>query len=170
MTLGPYFAAAYEHEQLAVMGGSTLRILVDSVVTNGQMLIMRNDAARGSAVPVHVHQQEDEVFLLLAGALTVWAGEQQRHFSGGDVAFLPRGVPHTYLVTSVTASILQVMAPGGVEQAFRRVGWDLRTAQPDDWAFVPEALATALAKVGCMILGPPPSSPSDNPIATQNRS
>jgi hypothetical protein len=54
MTLGAYFAAAGEHQQLAWMGGSTLEVLVDSAVSNGQVLIMQTSTARGSGVPVHV--------------------------------------------------------------------------------------------------------------------
>ena len=52
MTLGAYFAAAAEHQQLAWMGGSTLEVLVDSAVSNGQVLIMRSNTTRGSGVPV----------------------------------------------------------------------------------------------------------------------
>lgn len=37
MTLSAYFAAAGEHQQLAWMSGSTLEILVDSAVSNGQV-------------------------------------------------------------------------------------------------------------------------------------
>ncbi len=170
MTLNAYFAAVGEHQQLAWMSGSTLEILVDSAVSNGQVLIMRSDTARGNGVPVHVHQREDEIFLLLNGALTVWAGDQRRELSGGGVAVLPKGVPHTYFVTSQTATILEVIAPGGLEQAFREAGWDLRTPPPDGWACTPDAVATAMAKAGCTILGPPPSSARDNPIATQSQS
>ena len=171
MTLSAYFAAAGEHQQLAWMSGSTLEVLVDSAVSNGQVLIMRSDTARGSGVPIHVHQREDEIFLLLNGALTVWAGDQRRELSGGGgVAFLPKGVPHTYFVTSQTATILEVIAPGGLEQAFREAGWDLRTRPPDGWACTPDAVATAMVKVGCTILGPPPSSARDNPIATRGQS
>ncbi len=169
MTLGAYFAAAAEHQRLAWMGGSTLEILVDSAVSNGQVLIMRSNTTRGGGVPVHVHQREDEIFLLLNGALTVWAGDQRRELSGGGVAVLPRGVPHTYLVTSDTATILEVIAPGGLEQAFREAGWDLRNPPPEDWACTPDAVAAAMAKVGCTILGPPPSSPGDNPIAIHSQ-
>ena len=85
------------------------------------------------------------------------------------MAFLPRGVPHTYLVTSDIATILEVIAPGGLEQAFREAGWDLRNPPPDHWACTPDAVATAMAKVGCTILGPPPSSPGDNPIALHSQ-
>jgi quercetin dioxygenase-like cupin family protein len=165
MTLGAYFAAAGEHQQLAWMSGSTLEILVDSAVSNGRVLIMRSDTARGNGVPVHVHRREDEIFLLLEGALTVWAGDQQRELTACGVAFLPKGVPHTYFVTSETASILEVIAPGGLEQAFREAGWDRRTPPPEGWAPTPDAVATAMAKAGCTILGPPPGSSADNPIA-----
>ena len=157
MTLSAYFATAAEHEQLAWIGGSTLEILVDSAASNGQVLIMRSNTTRGSAVPVHVHQREDEIFLLLHGTLLVWAGDQRRELRDGGVALLPKDVPHTYLVTSPTATILEVIAPGGLEQAFREAGWDLRTPPPDGWACTPGAVATAMAKVGCTILGPPPS-------------
>lgn len=71
MTLGAYFAAADEHQELGWMGGSTLEILVDSAVSSGRVLIMRSDTTRGSGGPVHVHQREDEIFVLLEGALTV---------------------------------------------------------------------------------------------------
>jgi hypothetical protein len=64
MTLSAYFATAAEHEQLAWMSGSTLEILVDSAASNGQVLIMRSNTTRGSGVPVHVHQREDEIFVL----------------------------------------------------------------------------------------------------------
>lgn len=47
MTLGTYFAAESEHEQLAWMAGSALEILVDSAVSGGRVLIMRNDATPG---------------------------------------------------------------------------------------------------------------------------
>jgi len=169
MTLDAYFAAAGKHEQLAWMNGSTLEILVDSAVSDGRMLIMRSDTVRGSGVPVHVHQREDEIFLLLDGALTVWAGHQRRQLSGGGVAFLPKGIPHTYFVTSHTACILEVIAPGGLEQAFREAGWDMRTPPPEGWACTPGGVATAMAKVGCTILGPPPASSDGNPVGTPSQ-
>lgn len=170
MTLGAYFAGADEHQQLAWISGSILEILVDSAVSDGRLLIMRSDTTRGSGVPVHIHQREDEIFVLLDGAITVWAGDQRRELSGGGVALLPRGIPHTYFVTSQTASILEVIAPGGLEQAFREAGWDLHTPPPEAWACTPDAVAAAMAKADCTILGPPPGSSGGNPITAPSRS
>ncbi len=164
MTLGAYFAAAGEHQELAWMNGSSLEVLVDSATSGGQVLIMRSDSGQGNGVPVHVHQREDEIFLLLDGTLTTWAGDQRRDLTAGGVAVLPRGTPHTYLVTSPKATILEVIAPGGLEQAFREAGWDLRTPPPDGWACTPAAVSAAMAKVGCTILGPPPRRADEDPI------
>ena len=39
MTLSAYFASPGEHQKLAWMSGSILEVLVDSAVSNGQVLI-----------------------------------------------------------------------------------------------------------------------------------
>src|ERR1700759_1240423 len=155
MTLGAYFASAGEHQKLAWIKDSSLEILVDSAASGGQVLIMRSDTEQGHGVPVHVHQREDEIFLLLNGTLTVWAGDQRRDLATGSVAVLPKGNPHTYFVTSPTATIQEVLPPGGCEQVFRDAGWDRSTPQPDGWACTPDAVTTSMAKAGCTILGPP---------------
>ena len=45
MTLSAYFAAAAEHQQLAWMNDTILEVLVDSAVSDGQVLIMRSATA-----------------------------------------------------------------------------------------------------------------------------
>jgi hypothetical protein len=89
--------------------------------------------------------------------------------AAGGVAVLPKGVPHTYFVASDTATVVEVITPRGLEQAFREAGWDLRAPLPDGWACMPDTVAAAMAKVGCTILGPPPGSPGDDPIGTRSR-
>jgi hypothetical protein len=51
MTLSAYFAAPAEHQQLAWMNDTILEVLVDSAVSDGQVLIMRSVAARGTRFP-----------------------------------------------------------------------------------------------------------------------
>jgi quercetin dioxygenase-like cupin family protein len=163
MTLNAYIAQAEEHQQLAWMGTSTLDVLVDSAVTNGQVLIMAAQSSRGSGVPVHVHRGEDEVFVLLEGSLIVWVGHERIELRAGGVAFLPRKVPHAYVVTSETARILEVITPGGLEEAFREAGWDMSEPRPADWSCTPAAVSQAMARAGCEILGRPMTE-EDGPI------
>jgi quercetin dioxygenase-like cupin family protein len=157
VTLGPYVAQAEEHEALAWIGPSSLRILVGSALTEGRLLIMTAESAQGSGAPVHVHSHEDEVFVLLEGTIVVWVGTERRELWPGAVAVLPRNIPHAYTVTSPTAKILEIVTPGRLEAAFREAGWNMRQAMPEDWWCDPAVVAQAMAKFDCQVLGPPPS-------------
>jgi hypothetical protein len=60
---------------------------------------------------------------VLEGEGIFWAGDQRWQLISGDTAFLPRGVPHTYLFTSDTAEVNTVCNPAGMEEFFRAAGW-----------------------------------------------
>jgi hypothetical protein len=64
----PYLAQAAEHEQLQWLGGGVMRILLDSEKTDGQLTMMRSATHGGAAAPVHVHDIEDEIVVLLQGS------------------------------------------------------------------------------------------------------
>lgn len=106
--------------------------------------------------PPHLHRDEDEAFLVLAGSIDVTVGDTTVAVGPGGFAFGPRGVPHTYAVTSEVAHLLVISSPAGAEAFFRAVGQpagslDLpEPAAPD----VPTVVATAAAH-GITILPPP---------------
>ena len=80
--------------------------------------------------------REDEIFLLLNGALTVWAGDQRRELSDGGVAFLPK-IPHL-LLTSHRIILIIAPAPEHLPEA----GWDC--TPPPEAGLDPDAVATAI--------------------------
>lgn len=106
--------------------------------------------------PPHVHDDADEAFLVLEGTVDVWLDGQVTHLEAGGFAFGPRGVPHTYAVTSESARLLVITTPGGTEDFFRALGEPAPTltlptpAAPD----VPTVVETAAAH-GITILPPP---------------
>src|ERR1700761_886055 len=115
----PYVARPADQEQLPWLGGGRLRILLDGTGTGGQVALVRSAPPRGAASPVHVHEKDDEIVLLLRGSGLFWSGDQRFELSAGGVAFLPRGLPHTYLFTSDEADMLAVCTPAGMEDFFR---------------------------------------------------
>jgi quercetin dioxygenase-like cupin family protein len=152
----PYLAQAAEQEQLQWLGGGVMRIMLDSEKTDGQLTMMRSATHGGSASPVHVHDIEDEIVVLLQGSGIFWVGDQRWELSEGGVAFLPRKIPHTYLFTSSTVDMLAVITPPGRQEDFMRAaGWDLSRPRPDGWEITPATLAAAAAATGQTILGPP---------------
>ncbi len=74
-SLQPHIRQAGEHERLAYTGGAELAVILDAAITGGQLTVIESHPRRGDASPVHVHGRDDEAFLLLDGAMTVWVGE-----------------------------------------------------------------------------------------------
>jgi len=154
----PYVAQAAGHQQLEWHRGGVMSILLDGAKTDDQVMMFRSTLPGGSATPVHVHDNEDEVFLLLQGSGIFWAGEHRYELTDGGIAFLPRHVPHAYLLTSETVNMIGLSVPAGLEDFFRAAGWDLSAPRPEGWVLTPEIMAAAAAATGQNILGPPLSA------------
>ena len=103
------------------LGGASIRIVLPGALCADRLSIVEIQAGAGYAAARHTHQHEDEVFYVLDGALTVWAGDQRRELATGDRAFLPRGTPHRYRVDAGPARIVNVCTPGGLDGFFREV-------------------------------------------------
>ena len=94
--------------------------------------------------PVHVHTHEDELFVPLAGEHVIQVGDEQHRIGPGDVAFGPRGVPHSQRrVVPGEGRLLIVVTPAGLEGFFRELAGAER-----DGALGPEAYAAASERYG----------------------
>jgi quercetin dioxygenase-like cupin family protein len=152
---GPYVADSATQQQLAWLGGSVLRIVLDGQQTGGQLTVLRTRVAAGGGAPRHVHTDEDEIFLLLDGAGVFWVDAARYEVGAGGVVVLPRGRPHAYQITSATADVLTCCTPAGIEGFFRALGHDLDTPLPPGWTLDPAALRCEAARYGIAMLGPP---------------
>src|SRR6187200_974467 len=80
-----------------------IAIKASGVETGGRFAQVEIDDPLGTAPPMHIHHGEDETFYVVEGTVTVYAGDEEIHLASGDYGFVPRGVPHAYLVTSERA-------------------------------------------------------------------
>lgn len=149
----PYIASAEEHQRLAWIGSTTVTVLLGDEHTAGQLAVLDSRLERGDAAPLHVHTREDEVFLLLEGAATIWVGDDRVTIGEGGVAFLPRGLRHTYRIDSATARMLTLTTPGGFAGFFRAAGHDLADG---GGVVTPDRIAEAFTTHGGRLVGPPP--------------
>lgn len=62
--------------------------------------VLEHRAPAGDSPPLHVHHTEDEVFCVLEGALRLRVGGEDRTVGPEQVLVAPKGVAHTYRVTS----------------------------------------------------------------------
>jgi quercetin dioxygenase-like cupin family protein len=145
--------------------GALLRIRATKEQTGGAYTLVEEHLPHGFATPVHVHEREEEAFLVLGGAVDFWIGDAPRHGAeAGSFVFLPRDVPHAFRVESEEAHVLMIATPGGMEAFFRAAG-DRAEAPvipppldgPPDMA----RLIAASGDAGVRVLGPPPASGTD---------
>jgi quercetin dioxygenase-like cupin family protein len=139
--------------------GGRVSVKADSAQTCGRVAQLEFDDPRGTAPPVHIHHAEDETIHVISGAMTIFAGDERIEAGAGDFVFLPRGLPHSYLVTSERARMLVTFSPAGIEAFFVENGVrdDGNGAPPAAVLPAPEELARMVAGYGVEIVGPPPA-------------
>ena len=108
---------------------ATSPIKASAADTDGRFCQLEFTDPCGNAPPVHIHHWEDETFYVLEGLVSVFIGDARIDALAGDFVFMPRDVPHTYLVRSERARALVTFAPAGVEQFFIEMG--LPVSDPD---------------------------------------
>jgi hypothetical protein len=119
---------------------------------------VEHQAERGLGSPVHRHHVDDETFLVLEGELRVEVDGQARAAGAGAVAFLPRGLPHAFVVTSPRARYLTIHTPTGFDQFAIAAGASVGPTGAPPVGELPldsAALAALAAEYGIEILGPP---------------
>ena len=94
--------------------------------------------------PLHVHKNEDELWYVLEGQHIIQVGDDEFHVDPGEIAFGPRGVPHSQRrVVPRTGRFLVLLSPPGFDGFFR----ELSGAEAGG-ASMPEAYVRVSEKYG----------------------
>ena len=124
--------------------------------TGGLYGLVESWLAPGFSPQLHIHHREDESFWVLEGELTMRCGNETFRAGRGSYVFLPRHVPHTFVVEGdAPARLLTLMTPGGVEGFFVEAGQPADGDGPPPAApFDIELLKQVAEKFGAEIVGP----------------
>lgn len=91
--------------------------------TNGQFTLIEEENVPGTGIPPHVHSNEDEVFKVIEGEMELTVGDKTTILKAGDLAFGPRGVPHSWkIVGDKNAKVILSVFPSGIEDMFEELG------------------------------------------------
>jgi quercetin dioxygenase-like cupin family protein len=116
--------------------------------TAGHLTVLETIAAPGEGPPLHTHADEDECLVVLDGTVRFRLRDDVEIAPPGSLAFVPRGVPHTWEnVGDAPARMLVLFTPAGMERFFDRFA-DLDGPGP-------EAFLQAAAGTGMTVVGPP---------------
>jgi quercetin dioxygenase-like cupin family protein len=105
-----------------VTPGERIKIHTCSEQTGGAFSMIEAIAEPGNGVPMHIHRNEDEHFIVLDGTFHVAVGNKRFDLSAGETITAARGVPHAWCNASKAAvRVLAVFSPAGIEGLFREV-------------------------------------------------
>src|SRR4051812_15578825 len=80
--------------------------------TGDAYLMFEFAGEQGKVTPVHVHPASDETFYMLEGEILLDLGGKRRTLEAGALAFVPRGMPHAFMVTAANTRCLTLQTPG----------------------------------------------------------
>jgi quercetin dioxygenase-like cupin family protein len=131
--------------------GVRYKTILSAAETGGAMSVVDSLSPAGIGPPRHIHEREDETFILLSGACEFWLEGQTFTKAAGETAFIPRGREHTFRVIGTEpCRHLLVLSPGGFEGFFA----DMAQGQfriPDDM----ERIGASAMRHSLRFTGPP---------------
>ena len=98
-------------------GKATAKLLLDGV--GAKLAVDEIDADAGTTIASHKHQSQDEELFFLSGRSTTTIGKQAFDTAPGDALRIPANTAHAMKVTEPLKA-LQIYAPGGPEQRFKK--------------------------------------------------
>jgi quercetin dioxygenase-like cupin family protein len=105
------------------MGDDRITFQATSEDTGGAYAFWIDEPPGHVGPPKHVHSREEEGFYVIEGEVKFWAGDVEAVLTKGDFIALPKGIPHSWVNTSVgDAKLITFTAPGGNEGFFLTLG------------------------------------------------
>jgi quercetin dioxygenase-like cupin family protein len=153
----PIILAAGEGNKQSFLGGGlhTWKLLAEQ--TEGAFCLLEDVMVRGKTTPLHCHPDADETAYLLEGEIIVNVDGKETRIGAGGMSFVPKGVPHAFIVVSDTARILSLHSPAAASQAFYLGASEPATDDTSDRVDLARLQASAKENPrGVELLGPPP--------------
>jgi quercetin dioxygenase-like cupin family protein len=95
---------------------------VTSADSGGALAALEVTIPPGTLVKPHNHSREDEFTVVLAGTVGARVGDRVVEAAAGASMVKPRGLPHAmWNVGPEPARVLEVLAPGGLEDYFEEL-------------------------------------------------
>jgi mannose-6-phosphate isomerase-like protein (cupin superfamily) len=99
--------------------GNEILFKLTSDQSDGALVVGLAIVPAGNAVPMHVQDREDELFLIVDGTYRFWVNGSTTDVGSGALVFVPRGAPHRFqVIGEKTGRHWVVGSPGGFDRFF----------------------------------------------------
>lgn len=136
-------------EKLTFRGINLQDIKVSKKDTGSQLSVLEYTGNEKAGPPLHIHFHQDEIFCITEGEYRFVAGDEQIIAKPGDMVFLPRNIPHTWIQLTEKGRHTYLLQPAGSFEEFLRELQSL-TKPPTE-----EELQKIHLRHGMKVLGPP---------------
>ena len=101
--------------------GNVLSVMLSGEQTGGTISIMSELTPPGAGPPLHRHNREDEIFIVIEGQISYFANDVWSEVGPGGLVYLPKGAAHTYRNIGTTPSRHWIITtPSGFENFFAK--------------------------------------------------
>jgi mannose-6-phosphate isomerase-like protein (cupin superfamily) len=108
-----------------------INVAIRGEETAGELSVMDNRVRADAAGPPLHHHDFDEAFYIVEGELVFQLEDRIVTRRAGEMAFAPRGVPHTYANQSgAEARFVLVCTPAGFERYFDKLAAEMAGVEP----------------------------------------
>ena len=132
--------------------GVQYKTILTPAQSGGAMSIVDSLSPVGSGPPRHVHETEDEAFIIMTGLCKFWLEGDEFTAGAGESVFIPRGKEHTFkVIGDAPCRHVLILTPGGFEGFFA----DMAAGQfriPEDMP----AIEGSAKRHNLVFTGPPP--------------
>jgi quercetin dioxygenase-like cupin family protein len=136
--------------------GNEILFALTTEQTRGALSLGLAEVPAGHGPPMHVHDSDDELFIILEGDYSFCTDGTWSDAGPGSVVFLPRGVEHTFkVVGSSPGRHWTLTTPGGFDTFYSRCAEVFAAPGPPNFARV-SAIA---AEHGYRFTGPASGTP-----------
>jgi mannose-6-phosphate isomerase-like protein (cupin superfamily) len=109
----------------------------------------------GWEVPLHVHDNEDEVHYYLEGEVVITCGDDTFKAEAGSLAYLPKGVPHALKFGESNPGRWLWISPENRDDLFREAGVPTSLPEPPEEDIDMEQVISIFEKNGMRFLEQP---------------
>ena len=139
-------------ECLTFPGAIELTFLVPGSATDGRFALFEDRVEPGMGPPRHIHENQDECFMVIEGKFLFEIEGEQNQAEVGDVALVPRKAVHAFKNIGDRAGRLRYLfSPAGTSENMFRAFHEVE----QNGELTPDRMAKIAVGYGQKFVGPP---------------
>jgi len=126
-TSRPTIAQAGEGTPLDFGPEGIATVMLGGARTAGKLSLIMTPIEPGSGPPLHVHEHDDELFIVIDGNISYFVDREWTTVGPGGIAYFPKGTPHCYFNAGTTVGHHWILTtPSGFEDFFAELAEESR--------------------------------------------